>query len=316
LLAPPGFLGHLGRIATKIPQAAVIAIARAQHRNVTRAQLSAAGLSAEAIKQRVRGGWLHREHLGVYSVGTPAATPIEHAAAAVLACGDRAALGHPSALALWGWAKRWPSPIHVTTQTDRRPSGLIVHRTTKLARSDIRMHLGIRVTSPARTLLDCAPIMPITRAVNDALRSPFLTQTQLADVCARNPKHPGTRLLAEFLDLTSGPTRSEFEDAFPDFCVTFGLPVPRLNVIVCGYEVDAYFPDHGVIVELDGWAFHRDRVTFESDRNRDADTLAAGLVTVRITWARMTIDPQHEADRLHGILEQRLASGAWPPSGG
>ena len=55
-----------------------------------------------------------------------------------------------------------------------------------------------------------------------------------------------------------------------------------------------------MIVELDGWAFHRDRVSFESDRNRDADTLAAGLVTVRITWERMTTEPQHEADRLHG----------------
>ncbi len=293
-----------------------MAIARRQHRNITRAQLLALGFTPSGIHRLVRAGWLHREHLGVYAVGTPATTPIEHAAAAVLAGGGGAALGHPSALALWGWVKRWPSPIHVVTQTDRRPSGLTVHRTTKLARSDIRTHLGIRVTSPARTLLDCAPIMPITRAVNDALRSPYLTQTQLADVCARNPKHPGTRLLAEFLDLTSGPTRSEFEDAFPEFCVTFDLPVPRLNVIVCGYEVDAYFPDHGVIVELDGWAFHRDRVTFESDRNRDADTLAAGLVTVRITWARMTADPRHEADRLHGILEQRLASGAWPPSGG
>ena len=302
------------------PDAAIAALARKQQRNITRAQMRALGVSSDAIDHRVRRGWLHREHNGVYYVGTPATTPLEHAAAAVLACGRGAAVSHGSALALWSLAKRWPSPVHVMTQTDRRPSGLIVHRTTKLARADIRTHLGIRTTSPARALLDCAPTMPITRAVNDALRSPFLTQAQLADVCARNPKHPGTKLLAEFLDdLTSGPTRSEFEDAFPGFCVTFGLPVPLLNVIVCGYEVDAYFPDHGVIVELDGWAFHRDRVTFESDRNRDAYTLAAGLVTVRITWARMTTDPEHEADRLYGILEQqraRRSSGAWPPSGG
>jgi Transcriptional regulator, AbiEi antitoxin len=309
-------LGHLGRIAHQIPQRPEVAIARRQHRIITRAQLLALGLSPDTIKRLVRAGWLHREHLGVYAVGTPATTPLERAAAAVLACGDGAALSHASALALWGWAKRWPNAVHVTTQSDRRPSGLIVHRSTKLERADIRTHLGIRTTSPARSLLDCAPTIPITRPVNDALRSRFLTQAQLADVCARNPKHPGTKLLIEFLDLTSGPTRSEFEDAFPGFCQAFGLPVPRMNVIVCGYEVDAYFPDHGVIVELDGWAFHRDRVTFESDRNRDADTLAAGLVTVRITWARMTTDPQHEADRLNGILEQRLASGAWPPSGG
>jgi hypothetical protein len=304
----------------KIPNA-LVSLARRQHRNVTRAQLLALGLSPQAIDRRLQSGLLHREHLSVYSVGTPATTPIEHAAAAVLACGDQALLGQGSGLALWGFARRWPDPPHVIAPTDRRPSKVIVHKAKALAKADIRIHHGIRVTSPARTLLDCAPIMPITRAVNDALRSPYLTQTQLADVCPRYPKHPGTRVLAEFLDATSGPTRSEFEDAFPEFCVTFDLPVPLMNVIVCGYEVDAYFPDHGVIVELDGWAFHRDRLTFESDRNRDADTLAAGLVTVRITWARMTTDPRYEADRLHGILEQRLASGArasgaWPPSGG
>lgn len=43
-----------------------------------------------------------------------------------------------------------------------------------------------------------------------------------------------------------------------------------------------------MIIELDGWEFHQDRGSFESDRNRDADTLAAGHLTVRITWGRMT----------------------------
>jgi len=304
LLAPPGAIGHLRRIATKIPNE-VVALARRQHRNVTRAQLLALGLSSEGIDRRLRGRLLHREHLGVYAVGTPATTPIEKAAAAVLACGDQAALSYGSALALWGFARRWPDPPHITAPTDRRPSKVVVHTAKTLTRADVRVHMGVRTTTLARALLDSARDTPITRAVNDALRSPFLTKSQLADVCARNPNHPGTTLLIPFLDLTSGPTRSEFEDAFPDFCRTFDLPVPTMNVIVCGYEVDAYFPEHGVIVELDGWAFHRDRATFESDRNRDADTLAAGLVTVRITWVRMTTNPQHEADRLRAILARR-----------
>jgi very-short-patch-repair endonuclease len=75
-----------------------------------------------------------------------------------------------------------------------------------------------------------------------------------------------------------------------------------MNVIVAGYEVDALFPEEKVIVELDSWEFHRDRSSFESDRDRDADTLAAGHVTVRMTWAQMSA---REAKRLHRILEQR-----------
>lgn len=74
---------------------------------------------------------------------------------------------------------------------------------------------------------------------------------------------------------------------------------------MCGYEVDAFFAAEGVIVELDGWEFHRDRQAFEDDRVRDADMLAAGLVTVRITWERYTRTPDSEARRLKTILAAR-----------
>ena len=55
------------------------------------------------------------------------------------------------------------------------------------------------------------------------------------------------------------------------------------------------FPHERVIVELDSWNFHRDRGAFESDRERDAATLAADHVTVRMTWARIHEDPEREA---------------------
>ena len=295
----------------KIPNE-VVRLASRQHRNVRRPQLLALGLSPQAIDRRVQNGLLHPEHAGVYAVGTPATTPIEHAAAAVLACGDRALLAHGSALALWGFARRWPDPPHVIAPTDRRPSKVAVHTAKTLTNADIRTHHAIRVTSLARTLLDCAPNLArkqLTRTVNDALRSPYLTRAQLADVIDRNPRHPGAKLLGPFVDSgQGGPTRSEFEDAFLDFCKTHGLPRPLINTIVCGHEVDALFPDHGVIVELDSWKFHGDRTSFETDRDRDADTLAVDLVTVRVTWERMTGRPRAEAARLRQILARRLAA--------
>jgi very-short-patch-repair endonuclease len=117
----------------------------------------------------------------------------------------------------------------------------------------------------------------------------------------RNPNHPGH---APLLQAWRGyePTRSEFEDKFPAYCHDHGLPIPRINVIVNGYEIDAYFPEHGLIVELDSWEFHQDRGNFETDRDRDAHQLAHGLSTVRITWERITETPAQEADRLRRIL--------------
>jgi very-short-patch-repair endonuclease len=78
--------------------------------------------------------------------------------------------------------------------------------------------------------------------------------------------------------------------------------------MVCGHEVDALFAAEQLIVELDGWDFHRDRYAFEADRDRDADALAAGLPTVRVTWERMSQTPGKEASRLHAILVRRRES--------
>jgi len=49
-----------------------------------------------------------------------------------------------------------------------------------------------------------------------------------------------------------------------------------------------------------GWEQTRSRI----DRNRDADHLANGTPTVRITWERITETPANEAARLKTILDR------------
>lgn len=78
-----------------------------------------------------------------------------------------------------------------------------------------------------------------------------------------------------------------------------------MNTVLHGFEVDAYFPQHGVIVELDGWDFHSSQHSFQSDREQDATLLAHGVVTIRITWDRLIDSPEREARRLKAILDQR-----------
>ncbi len=107
------------------------------------------------------------------------------------------------------------------------------------------------------------------------------------------------------MDQPAGPTRSEFERRFPPFCKRHKLPVPQMNAHVAGHEVDTLFVVERVIVELDSWEFHKDRRSFESDRERDAATLAADHATIRLTWERFTKTPDREAARLHSILESR-----------
>jgi hypothetical protein len=201
----------------------------------------------------------------------------------------------------------------VTVTTDRRPRGIRVYRSAGLERRDFRIEHVTRVTSVARTLLDCAPRMrpkSLTRVINDARRSGHLHLDALAEIVARFPLHPGAPLLKPFVGTTQAPTRSGFEDDFLEFCRRFGLPTPRMNTFVAGHEVDALFPQEKVIVELDSWRFHSNRGSFEGDRRRDTDTLMADHVTVRLTDERFDGEPHEVAAQLQAILAQRRGRAA------
>lgn len=286
----------------------IAALARGQHGYVTRRQLLDVGLGAEAVRSRVKSHRLIPVYAGVYALGHQPTLPQDQAFAAVLACGDGALLSHATAASVWGISKRWTTPFHVTVATARRRAGIQMHR-GKLHPRDFDRQLDLPVTSPARTLLDNAPELTdkaLTRAVNDLLRSHLLVLEDLVATLDRHPRHRATRRLQEFIEAPTGPTASEFEDAFIAFCRRFALPQPLCNARVAGYEVDAYFPMERVIVELDGWRFHSSRASFESDRERDAALLTLGIVTVRITWSRLIKTPEREAARLRQILEARL----------
>jgi very-short-patch-repair endonuclease len=289
-------------------EAAIAALAAQQHGHVTRAQLLSLGLGPDAIHYRLGTRRLIVVYAGVYALGHRPTSHVDRAAAALLACGPGAVLSHGSAASLWGLDRRWEIPYEVGSARKRRRAGIAIHH-IKLERSDIRTHLGVRVTSPARTLLDITPRRTeaeLTRAVNDLRLAGHLKPAQLAAVLDRATTHPGAgRLRAIAHDSAPAPTRSAFEDEFRRFARRFGLPRPEINVRVAGREVDALFRTERVIVELDGYRYHGGRESFERDRERDAASLEQGYATVRITWQRLSAASVQEARRLERILRAR-----------
>ncbi len=288
-------------------------LAERQQGHVTRRQLLELGMSAGTITRWIAKGRLIPVHYGVYAVGYVRSDAVARAAAAVLAGGPGAVLSHASAAALWGIRKRWEPRLEITVAGDRRPRGIRAHRSRTLTRRDIRHHLGIRVTSPARTVLDCAPRLSdpaLTRAVNDARIGRHMRLSELAELLERvPPTYPGASRLLPFVQTRTGPTRAEFEDRFLAMTKRYGLPTPQVNVIVAGWEVDALFAAERLIVELDGWEYHSGKGSFERDRERDAATLEAEHATVRVTWERLTRTPGREAARLDSILRARRQAG-------
>ncbi|CAN5558554.1 hypothetical protein BH20ACT18_BH20ACT18_05880 [soil metagenome] len=282
-----------------------------QHGILTRCQLLELGLDVDAIDYRLRVGRLLRVHRGVYAVGHRPPSPLAPAMAAVLACGPAGALSHRSAAALWGIDSRWRSPIDVSASTERRHRGVRVHRTRTLTRRDVTVHYGIPVTTVARTLLDLAGVLDekaLARAVNEAQLKCRLRLEDLAALIARSPGRTTSRLRT-FVDRDEAPTRSAFEDAFLSFVDRYGLPRPLVNEDVAGYEVDALWPEHKLVVELDSRAYHDSEQPFERDRNKDADLLTAGYSVLRVTWRRLEDAPALEARRLAVLLARSAAAG-------
>jgi Transcriptional regulator, AbiEi antitoxin len=295
-------------VSSRAVDAAVAAVAGKQLGNITRGQLLDLSVDDKAIAYRVKIGRLFRVYRGVYSVGRRPITPMEWAGGTVLACGPGAALSHSSAMALWGYWRQWDRPYELTVVGDRRTKGVVVHRSTTLRRRDVTTHLGIRVTRPALTALDMSPRLndrALKRTVNKMLGSLWATEDQFAETLARHPHAPGAKRIAKLIGLPGTPTRSGWEDDFPKFCETYGLPTPVMGQPLLGYIVDALFVEERVIVELDSWLYHGGKIAFENDRERDADTPAHDFVTVRVTEERLYERPRDEARRLHAILEQR-----------
>jgi very-short-patch-repair endonuclease len=84
------------------------------------------------------------------------------------------------------------------------------------------------------------------------------------------------------------PTRSELEEAFLRLCDDHGIPRPETNVRIEGFEVDFVWRDRRLIVEVDGFAYHRSPHAFETDRARDVHLTTRGWRVLRFTWRHVT----------------------------
>jgi hypothetical protein len=286
-----------GHIAAQIQRAA-----GRQYGHVTREQLLEVGVPPRTIGRWVNGRRLIRVHAGVYAVGHQQHSAPARAMAAVLACGPKAILSHDSAAALWG-VRAWPSVPEVTAPIHHQRPGIRTHRTQTLATNQVRRHRSIRVTSPARTILDIQSRLTaaqLIRAVNDLRIAKHLRATELERLLNASPR------IKALIDPDEAPTRSPKEDEFLAFCQKHGLPRPKINAKLHGHEVDALFEAEKVVVEIDGWRYHSSHKSFESDRDRDADLAQYGYLTVRVTSERLGGSrAADEAARLHTTLQGR-----------
>jgi very-short-patch-repair endonuclease len=274
-------------------------LASQQHGVVATRQLAALGLARGGVAARAKAGRVHRVHRGVYAVGHRVLTVDGKRMAAVLAAGPGAVLSHASAASLWEIRPSAAARIDVSVRSKggrgRRP-GLRIHRTPTLRDNEVTQHHGIRVTTPARTLLDLASSLPrraLERALDEAEIRNLYDRRALEAITAAHAGERGAAALASALDQDGELTLtdSELEELMLALCDDHGIERPRPRTWVAGLRVDFVFQTSKLVIETDSWAYHRTRRAFERDRERDAILARAGHRTLRFTHRQLTREP-------------------------
>lgn len=277
-----------------------------QHGVVSRRQLLDLGFGRRAIGRRVEAGRLRCLHRCVYAFGGGPLSMRGEWMAAVLACGEKAALSHHSAAALWGLARPGSGLVDVSAASGRRRKGIAVHEGA-LVDADRTVRDRIPITTVARTLFDYAEVVDerrLERAFEEADRLHILEMRALEEVCSRSYGRRALRPIRRLIEEARAAerSRSPLEDLVLELCRDHGLPMPTTNVSILDSEVDAFWPDRKLIVEADSWEFHRHRAAFERDRARDAAMQAAGYRVIRMTHRRMEREPVAVAAELRRLL--------------
>jgi very-short-patch-repair endonuclease len=279
---------------------------------VSRSELLRAGVSTHHVEHRLATGRLVRMHRGVYRVGGLEAPRARHMAA-ILACGENAVISHESSAGMLGLTPTASSgaiDVGLSSGYRRRP-GLRIHRLPTLRRVDVMRIERIPLTTAARTLWDLATTSAphdLARLYAKALDRGLVRRAEMERLRARHAGAPGSGIIRRLLENDPVLTRSPAEDRLQELIRAAGLPQPRTNVVVMGLEVDCYWPGHGVVVEVDGFAYHGSAAAFERDRARDRRLVASGLVVLRVTWRQLDETPMAVVAQLAQALARSPAS--------
>jgi very-short-patch-repair endonuclease len=282
------------------------AIAARQQGNVTRAQLRAAGLTDDAIDWRIAQGRLHPIHRGVFLVGHEVPPDRAPLFAAVEALGDKAYINHRTALEQYRILEPIDGPIHVTLVGCCRRSrdNIRVHRTTRIADEDLGTLGGLRITSPARAILDFADDATpreLAQAVNEAHVQELATPQDLRGILMRTPGRKGAALLTATLDRHDGPSRAHEggEKLLEALIKRARLRRPAINAKTAGYECDFTYEAHKLVIEVDSGRYHGTPAAVDRDRRKDQALRAAGYTVLRYSY--------HQIAESHAVIAEIAA---------
>lgn len=297
----------------------LLAASAVQDGVVTRAQLLAAGIAESQIDSWRRTQRLLPVLPGVYSVGRSVETHDGVWRAAMLAAGDDAVLMGVSAACIWGMVGTppgIPKRVEVARPRHRRlirpapgskgPVIQVCERT--LHPDEIRHVRGIQLTSPARTLIDIAGTGDkrlLRHAFIEACRLHLIDKSDLQYCLARSRNLCGAASLRKVIGLWipgMNRTNSILEGQFLLKWCEVDQRIPEVNVKLSRWEFDFLWAREGLVVELDGQAYHGNEIAQRRDGAKDVWLRERGLAVLRFGYH----DVNDNFERVTGLIRHHL----------
>ncbi|PVZ13219.1 DUF559 domain-containing protein [Actinomycetospora cinnamomea] len=292
---------------------------RRQHGVVSLDQARAAGYSRQAVARKVAAKAWFPAGPRVYLVGEHDETPRSRAFAAFLSLGPDATLDGVTAAwwrGLWDTAPARPQLAVPPTSRPRPRAGVDVTRRVIAPEDRVRVG-GLAASARTLTVLDAAARLGLedgARVADRALQKGSVSIAGLREVHTRTAGRRGAPVGAELIALADGGARSWAERALHGGLRTAGFAgwTANTEIVLPGFGravADVVFDEAKVVVEVDGWAYHRDLRAFLVDGPRQSALAAAGWVVLRTHWYELREDPDAFLGRLRATLRTR--SGPW-----
>lgn len=172
---------------------------------------------------------------------------------------------------------------------------------------------GVPTTTIPDTLVDLAATTTdsvVGRAIRQLDRRHELSRETIDSIAATcGHGRCGSKRLRAALNLPRpkiGYTNSELEHRLFVLSKRWKIPEPRCNVVVAGIIVDAFWPEYGLVVEVDGADDHGTVPQMRHDRANELKLRAHGLTVIRYTWDQL----QGRAQAVHSDLLAQIERAA------
>jgi very-short-patch-repair endonuclease len=290
-------------------------LASEQQGIVSRDQLRGLGLGDRGISYALDRGWLRLVFHGVFAVGHEHLTVHARMLAATMACGDGSVVSHGTAAWVLGLRDRRPKEIDVIAPVEagRKIAGIRRRFVPPPVGGEVWRRHGVPLTSPARTIVDCAGIFD-ARGVAELIEGASvqgLLDVAAIDRVLHGPRRRGTKklllALAPWRRYRRGiKIRSRMEAKLLPLLTEAALPIPRTNakLRLAGkvYEIDFLWRGQKLVVETDGGRYHDNPAAGKRDSDRNHALAKAGYHLPRLGWEDLRDRPEQTMAEIARLL--------------